>query len=251
MTKLVAKVGNKDITEADVLRFMEEIGPQVAMQFQSEDGIKTIIQEMINQELLLLDAKEQKMDQESAFVEVLEQTKDNLLKNYAFSKVIGSEVVSDEEAEKFFADNKALFAKETVEASHILVDTLEKANEIKAELDNGKNFEEAAKEYSKCPSKEVGGALGEFGKGSMVKEFETAAFAMEEGQISEPVKTQFGYHIIKLTKKNSADSTELKDVIRDVRSEALRRKQQEVYLKKLEELNKKYDSEIIDTKLGK
>ncbi len=88
-----------------------------------------------------------------------------------------------------------------IRASHILVDSEEEALKIKNELENGASFEALAKKYSKCPSKEVGGDLGFFGKGVMVKEFEDAAFSLDVGKISEPVKTQFGYHIIKITDK--------------------------------------------------
>jgi len=88
-----------------------------------------------------------------------------------------------------------------VRASHILVPTEEKATWIYKELKNGKDFANLAKEYSECPSKANGGDLGYFGKGQMVKEFEDVAFSMNEGDFSKPFKTQFGYHIVKLTGK--------------------------------------------------
>lgn len=249
MTKVVAKVVDKEITEQDVLRFMEEIGPQVAMQFQSAEGIKTVIQEMVNQELLLLDAKDSKLEEEEEFKQAMEQTRENLLKNYAFTKVIQDANVTDEEAKKFFEDNKPMFAKETVEASHILVDTEEKANEVKKELEEGKAFDEAAKEHSSCPSSENGGALGEISRGTMVKEFEDAAFSMNKDEISDPVKTQFGYHLIKVTNKTDGDSITFDNVEQDVRAEALRLKQQQIYLDKLQELSNKYETEILDTNI--
>jgi parvulin-like peptidyl-prolyl isomerase len=85
-----------------------------------------------------------------------------------------------------------------VNASHILVKTEEEAKAIKAELDAGKSFESIAQEKSLCPSKKNGGSLGWFTHGQMVREFEKAAFSMKKGQISQPVKSQFGYHIIKV-----------------------------------------------------
>lgn len=246
MTKVVAKVADKEIKESDVLQFIEEIGPQVAMQFQSAEGIKTIIQEMINQEILLLDAKENKLNEEEEFKVVLDHTVDNLLKNYAFSKILSGETVSDEEVEKYFEDNKAVFAKELVNASHILIDSEEKALEIKKEIEEGKDFAQAAMEYSSCPSKDAGGELGEFPRGAMVPEFEDKAFSMEAGEVSEPVKTQFGYHIIKLNSKSDPANITFESVKEDVRSEALRVKQQEAYLKKLDSLKDKYKSEIFE-----
>ena len=86
-----------------------------------------------------------------------------------------------------------------VRASHILVKTEEEANVVLYDIEHGgKSFEDAAKEKSLCPSGKKGGDLGWFGRGMMVKEFENAAFSMEKGEISKPVKTQFGYHIIKI-----------------------------------------------------
>jgi peptidyl-prolyl cis-trans isomerase C len=86
-----------------------------------------------------------------------------------------------------------------VHASHILVKTEQEANSILFDLKRGASFEEMAKKHSICPSKSKGGDLGWFGKGQMVKEFETAAFTQKVGELSKPVKSQFGYHIIKVT----------------------------------------------------
>ena len=83
-----------------------------------------------------------------------------------------------------------------INAAHILVETLEKAQELKARIVAGENFHQLAAEFSKCPSGKGGGFLGFFDRGRMVKEFEDAAFNMKAGEISEPVKTQFGYHLI-------------------------------------------------------
>lgn len=88
-----------------------------------------------------------------------------------------------------------------VKASHLLVKTEEEAKKLKEEIANGKDFGQAAAEVSLCPSGANGGDLGFFTKGQMVKEFEDAAFSMEVGQVSEPIKTQFGYHLIYLTDK--------------------------------------------------
>ncbi len=89
-----------------------------------------------------------------------------------------------------------------VRAEHILVKTEAEANDIKTQIEEGKiSFEDAAKEYSKCPSKANGGDLGYFGRGMMVKEFETASFEGEVGKVSDPVQTQFGWHLIKVLDK--------------------------------------------------
>ena len=83
-------------------------------------------------------------------------------------------------------------------ASHILVKTEQEATSIKKRIEGGEDFAANAKRFSKCPSKDKGGDLGWFGKGMMVPEFEKAAFAAKEGDVIGPVKTQFGYHMIKI-----------------------------------------------------
>ena len=86
-----------------------------------------------------------------------------------------------------------------IRASHILVATKEEAENLLLDIKNGVSFEDLARDYSKCPSGREGGDLRWFGKGMMVKPFEDAAFALKEGEISAPVETQFGWHLIKCT----------------------------------------------------
>ncbi len=90
---------------------------------------------------------------------------------------------------------------EEIRASHILVSKLDEADHIMNELKSGKDFSELARKFSSCPSSKMGGDLGFFKRGQMVKEFEDAAFALEPGQISMPIRTQFGFHIIKILEK--------------------------------------------------
>ena len=137
--------------------------------------------------------------------------------------------VTDEEIKQYYEDNKDQFSKR--DASHILVDDEKTAKEIKEKLDKGEDFAALAKEYSKdTANADNGGNLGEFSKGQMVKEFEDAAFALKEGEISEPIKTQFGYHIIKINKvSDSVDDN--KDAI----TKALNEKKYADYIKELNE----------------
>ena len=90
-----------------------------------------------------------------------------------------------------------LFMADKIHCAHILVKKETEAKNIKARLDKGEKFGSIAKNVSICPSAKNSGDLGTFTRGKMVKEFEKAAFALEKGQTSDPVKTQFGYHIIK------------------------------------------------------
>ncbi len=88
-----------------------------------------------------------------------------------------------------------------VKASHLLVKSEEEAIKLREDIIAGKEFAQVAMEVSLCPSGQNGGDLGYFTKGQMVKEFEDAAFSMEVGEVSNPIKTQFGYHLIYLTDK--------------------------------------------------
>ncbi len=88
-----------------------------------------------------------------------------------------------------------------VRASHILVEDEKTARKIKAELDQGADFSKLAKKYSVCPSSENGGDIGYFGKGRMVRDFDHAAFSLPVGKVSDPVRTEFGYHLILVTAK--------------------------------------------------
>lgn len=101
----------------------------------------------------------------------------------------------------FFCRKKEKYMTTEVRASHILVATEEEANNLRNEIINGKNFADVAAEYSNCPSGANGGDLGYFGRGMMVKPFEDAAFKLEVGELSQPVQTQFGWHLIEVTDK--------------------------------------------------
>jgi len=88
-----------------------------------------------------------------------------------------------------------------VRASHILVPTEQEAKDLKTRIENGEDFAQLAQQHSQCPSGRSGGDLGFFGKGMMVPEFEKAAFNSQVNEVSSPVKTQFGYHLIKVTEQ--------------------------------------------------
>jgi peptidyl-prolyl cis-trans isomerase C len=89
----------------------------------------------------------------------------------------------------------------TASARHILVDTEEQCLTLKNQIESGSDFAEVAQEHSNCPSKMQGGALGSFGRGQMVQEFEEVVFNAELNKVQGPVKTQFGYHLVEVTKR--------------------------------------------------
>lgn len=243
--KVLAIVQGREITESDLEFLLKGLPPQQAMQFNSEAGRKQLLQELINQEVLYLDAKEKGLDKSEDYINELEKVSENLLKQYAVRELLNKVVVNDEEASEYYNTHKDQFkAEESVKASHILVDTIESANEILEEIKGGLSFEEAAEKHSKCPSKERGGDLGSFTKGKMVPEFETAAFEMNIGDLSEPVKTQFGYHIIKVDDKQEESIRPIEEVIHQIKQQLVAMKQNNIYLEETKKLSEKYSIEV-------
>jgi peptidyl-prolyl cis-trans isomerase C len=112
------------------------------------------------------------------------------------------------------------------------------ANDLLAKIRAGEiSFEDAARENSTCPSGKEGGALGDFGRGQMVPEFDQACFEMEIGEVRGPVKTQFGYHIIRLNAKNAAKTIPFEEVKEEIRRRLVAEKQEAAYRSKINQLS--------------
>lgn len=139
-----------------------------------------------------------------------------------------AEDVSDEELQAAYdAQYKDAEPEQEFNASHILVETKEEADAIKAELDGGADFAEIAKEKSTGPSGPGGGSLGWFGPGMMVPAFEEAVAGMEAGSVSDPVETQFGWHVIKLNETRTAEAPALEDVREELETQVRQTKVQD------------------------
>lgn len=235
--KVLATVGGMPITDTDVEQFLAALG-QRADAYRNPEGRAAILEELIARKLFLLEATRGLFEAEPAFKAQLKQAKESLLTGYAIEKALSAITVKEEEIAKFYEDNKDMMGGgEVVSASHILVDDEAKAASIREEIVSGKiTFEDAAKQNSSCPSGAEGGALGEFGRGQMVPEFENAAFTMSVGEISAPVKTQFGYHIIRLDDKKTKEAPALSVVRESIRAKLLQDKQQAAYQSKVNQL---------------
>lgn len=244
--KLIAKVDGRAITEADLNALIQNLGPNAA-RFSSNDGRKKLIDELITQELFYSDAIENGLDKEEAFIAALETMKSNLLKQYALNKLLSNITISDEEALAHFEKNPDMFKPQpSARASHILVSTEEEALAIAKEIEEGLAFEDAALKYSSCPSKERGGDLGEFSTGQMVPEFEQAVFSMKDGEISGPVQTQFGCHLIKAISIKEGAPVKFDDVKDQVKHYCSSVKSNLVYAEKQATLKAKYNVEIAE-----
>ncbi len=234
---ILAKVNGIAITSADIDAELAAMGPQ-GQQYNNPQGREALLEQLINKKLFLADATKNLYEYDPVFKAELQKIKEDLLCNFAITKAVENVKVTDEEAKKFYDENKAmLMPGETVNASHILVDSEDKANEILKEINEGKiSFADAAQKHSSCPSSQNGGSLGEFGRGQMVPEFDSAVFSMEEGEVKGPVKTQFGYHLIKLDSKNEAKEIAFEEIKEQLKAKLIGDKQRAAYTSKINQL---------------
>ncbi len=246
MDKVLAKVGALTVTESEVNEFIASLGARGAG-YNTPEGRRVILEQLIGNKLLLQDARRNLIEGEAEFRAELARLKERLLISYAGNKIIAGVKVSDEDVKKYYEENKDQFVKgESVNASHILVDTEEKALELLSKIRAGEiSFEDAARENSTCPSGQQGGNLGTFTRGQMVPEFDKAVFEMQAGEISEaPVKTQFGYHLIKLIEKSESEAASFDEVKGELTEMLLTEKRREAYEKKINQLKIVYPVDL-------
>ncbi|WP_171303990.1 peptidylprolyl isomerase [Clostridium cochlearium] len=245
MSKVLAVFNGKEITDGDLDNTIAQFPPERQHFFKTEEGRKNLLNEIISFELIHDYAKDNKFDLDSIYLEKIEAIKKETLIQWTISKVLSQAKVREDEIKEFYNNKKNMFIEEErVSAKHILVDSKKEAEDIINKINDGLSFEEAAKEYSNCPSKGAGGDLGTFARGRMVKEFEEAVFEMEEGSISNPVKTQFGYHIIKLEKRYDKNIKKYDEVKSLIEKQLHEEKERDLYKKFTEDLKNKYTVEL-------
>jgi peptidyl-prolyl cis-trans isomerase C len=243
--KVLAVVNRREVTERDLVNTISRFPRERQSYFTTEEGRKQLLDQIISFELIYNYAKEQAMDKEREYTAQVENAAKEILTQYAINKVLSEVTVTEQELKSYYEENMSMFLQEeAVRARHILVSTLEEAEAIKSKINNGLAFEEAANEFSSCPSKSQGGDLGTFTRGRMVPEFEKAAFELSIGAVSEPVQTQFGYHLIKVEEKNEASLRPLSEVASTVRSNLIQEKQNQKYMELTVELQNRYNVEI-------
>ena len=213
---VIAKLNGKEIRESDLGLVEQEIGSELH-NMSPANRRRVMLEYFIEVKLLAGAAEEAKLATGADFEKRADYWRQRALSDEYFQKNIKSSV-SEALAKGIYDDKvKSIPEEEEVEARHILVDSEDKAKELAERAKKGEDFAKLASENSNDPgSKADGGKLGFFGKGQMVKEFEDAAFALQKGEISGPVKSQFGWHIIKVEdrrKKPLPTFDEVKDRI--------------------------------------
>lgn len=240
--KVLAIVGGQEITEKELNDLIEKYPENRRGFFKTENGKKQLLGQVIDFELIYQFGKKNGFENSKEYIEQVEKLKKEILTQMIINKTLAEVTVTDEEALNYYNANQDKFSEpETVSAKHILVDSEEECNKVRKEILDAKvTFEEAAAKYSTCPSGAEGGNLGAFSKGMMVPEFEKAAFELAIGELSEAVKTQFGYHLIKVELKNPASIKSFDEVKNTVLNQLVQERQQKKYLDFVKELAGEY-----------
>lgn len=245
--KILAVVAGHEITEGELNELVKNYPPEQQIYMSSPQAKQQVLEQIIAFHLFHKMAVDEKITESKEYEEMVEKVKVELASHMAATSIIEGVKVEEAEEKAFYEENPDLFAAKTqVSAKHVLVETEESANDIAKEIADGLSFEEAAKKYSTCPSKERGGDLGYFSKGQMVPEFEKAAFEGEVGKVIGPVQTQFGYHLILVEDKKEGSVVPFEQVQEQIHQQLIQNKQKDVYDTKVKELEAKYGVERKD-----
>src|ERR1700675_4604407 len=233
---VLAKVNGAEIRQSDLTLAEEELGPSLA-QMDPATKKDNVLSFLIDMKIVAKAAEDKKIENNEDFKKRLAFSRNRLLMDSLLATE-GKAATTDEAMKKVYEDaSKQITGEQEVHARHILVETEDEAKAIKAELDKGADFAELAKKKSKDPGASDGGDLGFFTKDQMVPEFSAVAFALEPGKISDPVKSQFGWHIIKVEEKRNRKAPDFDQVKGQIETYVTRKAQAD-YVAKLREAAK-------------
>lgn len=228
---VLAKVNGAEIRQSDVKIAEEELGPSLA-QLDPATRSENVLSFLIDMKIVAKAAEDKKVADGKDFKAKMEFAKERLLMDSLLASE-GKAALTDANMKKVYDEAaKQITGESEVRARHILVENEDEAKKIVAELKKGADFAELAKKYSKDPGAADGGDLGFFTKEQMVPEFSAVAFTLEPGKISDPVKSQFGWHIIKVEEKRARKAPEFDQVKPQIET-FVTRKAQADYVSKL------------------
>lgn len=240
--KVLATIDKDQITMDEFNKELDKIPMNMKMAVATESGKKSFLDNLIIKKLLLRESIKDKTEDSKEFQTRLLDIKTQLLIESLLKKKIASDSqLSDVEAKKYYDENKDKFKKEReINTRHILLKTEEEAKQIKEKLQNGEDFIELAKKFSIDPNaKTTGGEIGFQPKGSILPEYEEAAFKLNRiGQVSGIVKSQYGYHIIRLEGTKPPTFVAFDEVKDFIKQQMAQEKQKELVQKYIEDLKK-------------
>jgi peptidyl-prolyl cis-trans isomerase C len=243
---VLAKVNGAEIRQSDVALAEEELGPSLA-QMDPATKQENVLSFLIDMKIVSKAAEDKKIADSEDFKKKLAFARNRLLMDNLLAEE-GKAATTDDAMKKVYEDAaKQITSEQEVHARHILVPTEEEAKKVEDELKKGADFAELAKKESKDPGASDGGDLGFFTKEQMVPEFSKVAFELEPGKISDPVKTQFGWHIIKVEEKRARKAPDFAQVKPQIEQYITRKAQAEYVAKlrqeaKVERLDKPADA---------
>jgi peptidyl-prolyl cis-trans isomerase C len=245
--KVVAKVNGKPITEADMRLADNELGSELA-NLPPEVKRRALAEYLIDNTLFADEAEAANLASNPEFEAQMRYLRRRVLREQYFEKTLKGTISEDDAHQIYDAKIAAMPPEDEVAARHILVDSEDKAKELRAKIAAGADFAQLAKENSlDAGSKDKGGMLGYFSKGQLVPEFEAAVFQLKRGEVSDPVKTSYGWHIIKLEDRRHKQPPSFDKVKDTIMNSLAVRKAQE----KADELRKKADLEYVDAGIKK
>jgi len=210
----LAKVNGRPITDGDLKTALSNLNEgQRQSVLKDPNSRRQVLVSVIDQEVLAQEAEKQKLDQDAEFKEAMAVFRKQLLASKILQKNLSAKL-TDAAAKKYYQSHKYKYSTDQVHAQHILVDDEKRAQELlKQAKAAGTDFQELAEKNSKDPSaKNNRGDLGFFGRDRMVAEFADAAFGADEGAVVGPVKTAYGYHVIKVIQKKIGKPLEFSEV---------------------------------------
>src|SRR3954463_6234315 len=243
---VLAKVNGAEIRASDVALAEEELGPSLA-QMDPATKKENVLSFLIDMKIVSKEAEDKKIADRDDFKTRLAFARSRLLMDNLLA-VEGKAATTDENMKKVYEEAaKQIPGEQEVPARHILVETEDQAKKIEGDLKKGADFAELAKKESKDPGASDGGDLGFFTKDQMVPEFSAAAFALEPGKISDPVKTQFGWHVIKVEEKRTRKAPDFEQVKPQIETYVVRKAQADYVAKlrntaKVERMDKPEDA---------
>ena len=233
---VLAKVNGSEIRQSDMAIAEEELGPSLE-KMDPATKKENLLAFLIDMKIVAKAAEDKKVEDSDEFKKRLDFARNRLLMDSLLANE-GKAATTDEAMKKVYDDAaKQITSEQEVHARHILVATEDEAKAIEEELKKGADFAELAKKKSKDPGASDGGDLGFFTKDQMVPEFSAVAFSLEPGKISDPVKSQFGWHIIKVEEKRNRKPPEFDQVKGQIETYVTRKAQAD-YVAKLRETAK-------------
>ena len=249
---VLAKVNGTEIKKSDVALAEEELGPSLA-QMDPATKDENVLSFLIDMKIVAKAAEDKKVGDSDEFKKRMAFARNRLLMDSLLASE-GKAATTDDAMKKVYEEaSKQIAGEQEVRARHILVETEDEAKAVKAELDKGADFAELAKKKSKDPGSADGGDLGFFTKEQMVPEFSAVAFSMDPGKISDPVKSQFGWHIIKVEEKRNRKAPDFDQVKGQIENYVTRKAQADYVAKlrteaKVERMDKPEETAKSDTK---